>query len=225
MRIIPLWVQFPGLPLQYWIEENIGQIGSLLGKPVCTDKLTAPSDRISYARVLIEIDVSQPLPLDLNIKNPTREVFEQAVEYEWMPKFCLECCRFRHYTGDCKDKVDTYQEPAKHKKRRKKKEKVKWKSKPQENQTMQQTSEMVDKGKRVAPEPTEASTMKALSDLEYVILASKNGNDTLRIKEVQEEQRVDIAHTTSSEAPDQVQIGAPQLSIKGITPTDNPPLK
>ncbi|XP_019228865.1 PREDICTED: uncharacterized protein LOC109209956 [Nicotiana attenuata] len=48
MRVLPIWVCFSGLPLLYWSEENLGRIASFLGKPMCTDILTAKGERISY---------------------------------------------------------------------------------------------------------------------------------------------------------------------------------
>ncbi|XP_070019439.1 uncharacterized protein [Nicotiana sylvestris] len=62
LRLVPLWVSFPKLPLQCWTEENLGRLASYLGRPICTDKLTATGDTISYARVLIEMDITQQLP-------------------------------------------------------------------------------------------------------------------------------------------------------------------
>ncbi|XP_019257861.1 PREDICTED: uncharacterized protein LOC109236096 [Nicotiana attenuata] len=59
---ISVWVNFPGLPIQYWTTKNLGRIASSIGNPICTDKLTAQEARVSYARMLIEMDVSHALP-------------------------------------------------------------------------------------------------------------------------------------------------------------------
>lgn len=61
MRVIPFWVTFPVLPIKCWGEGNLGRIASFLGKPICIDKLTAQCERISYTRVLIEMDITQSL--------------------------------------------------------------------------------------------------------------------------------------------------------------------
>ncbi|XP_019259591.1 PREDICTED: uncharacterized protein LOC109237704 [Nicotiana attenuata] len=101
MRIVPLWVNFPGLPIQCWTEENLGRIASLLGKPVCTDKLTAECERISYARVLVDMDITQPLPEEVHIEILGQKSWIQMVEFEWKPKFCLECNNFGHDKAKC----------------------------------------------------------------------------------------------------------------------------
>lgn len=85
IQTIPVWVMFPKLPVQYWAIENLSRIASCIGIPICTDKLTAQGDRISYARILIDMDVSQPLPESVVIEDPSGEYLDQKLEYEWRP--------------------------------------------------------------------------------------------------------------------------------------------
>ncbi|XP_019234070.1 PREDICTED: uncharacterized protein LOC109214587 [Nicotiana attenuata] len=101
MRVMPMWVTLPGLPIQCWAEENLGRIASCLGKPICTDKLTANCERVSYARVLIEMDITQPFSDELHLELSDGKVRVQTVEYEWIPKFCQECNQFGHLNGEC----------------------------------------------------------------------------------------------------------------------------
>lgn len=71
----------------YWSAKALSKVASAIGKPIHTDNYTANMDRISYARVLIEVDVSQPLPNSIQIETEAGP-WEQAVDYDWMPKFC-----------------------------------------------------------------------------------------------------------------------------------------
>ncbi|OIT19590.1 hypothetical protein A4A49_43485 [Nicotiana attenuata] len=86
MTNVPVWVTFPGLPIQYWTGENLGRIASSIGKPICTDKLTAQEARISYARMLIEMDISQALPEDVLIETPNGELRQQQLKEETQNK-------------------------------------------------------------------------------------------------------------------------------------------
>lgn len=86
LSTIPLWVKFPGLPVGYWSPEALSKLASGVGKPLYTDRITAEMERISYARVLIEVDVSQPLPVCIEIDTPFG-VFQQQVTYDWRPNF------------------------------------------------------------------------------------------------------------------------------------------
>lgn len=67
---LPFWVVFLQLPLVYWGEASIGKIVSALGKPLMTDECTAKKLRVSYERVLIEIDVTRELKSHVNIRGP-----------------------------------------------------------------------------------------------------------------------------------------------------------
>lgn len=44
MNSLLLWVTFPALPLHFWATENLSRIASSLGKPICTDRLTAKGE-------------------------------------------------------------------------------------------------------------------------------------------------------------------------------------
>ncbi|KAJ8528966.1 hypothetical protein K7X08_035801 [Anisodus acutangulus] len=57
-------------------------------------------DKISYARVLVEIDVSQPLLESIELLTP-QGLIHQAVEYDWKPKFCTSCMKFGHLAEAC----------------------------------------------------------------------------------------------------------------------------
>lgn len=81
LKQMPLWVTFPSLPVQYWSLENLSRIASYFGKPVCTDSQTAREGCISYARMLIEIDVTQPLPEHLLIKEPNENIRRRELDY------------------------------------------------------------------------------------------------------------------------------------------------
>lgn len=59
--MIPIWVKFPGLAVGYWSAEALSKVASAVGRPLYMDSFTANAEKISYARVLVEVDVSQPL--------------------------------------------------------------------------------------------------------------------------------------------------------------------
>lgn len=100
-RTVPIWVIFQGLPIQYWTKENLGYITSYLGKPICSDKLTAQGDRIFYARMLVEMDISQELPDKMFIEEADGTYKEQCLEYEWKPSFCEGYFQIGQHTDNC----------------------------------------------------------------------------------------------------------------------------
>ncbi|OIS97215.1 hypothetical protein A4A49_22998 [Nicotiana attenuata] len=86
--------------------KNLGRIASSIGTPICTDKLTAQEARVSYARMLIEMDVSQTLPETMLIEVAEGKTREQALSYDWHPSFCHDCLTIGHDTGKCNGQVE-----------------------------------------------------------------------------------------------------------------------
>ncbi|XP_058766287.1 uncharacterized protein LOC131639859 [Vicia villosa] len=58
LRIVPIWVTLPQLPLHLWGERSLGKIGSVIGNPLYTDECTPSKLRVSYARILVEVHVT-----------------------------------------------------------------------------------------------------------------------------------------------------------------------
>lgn len=96
LRVMPLWVTFPRLPLYLWGDKSLSKIASAVGKPLMTDECTTKKLRVSYARVLVEVDVTQPRRDVLVIKDAEDRRFEQRIEYEWRPLFCAKYQKLGH---------------------------------------------------------------------------------------------------------------------------------
>lgn len=54
---VPIWVRLPGINFKYWSDQGLSKIGSLVGKPLMVDKQTEKKLRLSYARLLVEVNV------------------------------------------------------------------------------------------------------------------------------------------------------------------------
>lgn len=55
---IPIWIKLPQLILYLWGAKSLSKISSALGTPLMTDEYTTNRYRISYARILVEIDMT-----------------------------------------------------------------------------------------------------------------------------------------------------------------------
>lgn len=51
-------------------------------------------DKISYARILVDIYLSQPLFDSISVITPG--TFQQLVDYHWRPKFCIDFLKLGH---------------------------------------------------------------------------------------------------------------------------------
>ena len=96
MRTIPIWVKFPLLPLHLWGKSDLSKLASAIGIPFVTDECTASKLRVSYARVLIEVDITQKLVEEISIKDKEGNTVIQGIEYEWRPKFYDKCQAVGH---------------------------------------------------------------------------------------------------------------------------------
>lgn len=84
------------MPLNCWTMKCLSKVGSALGNPLYADDCTTLSARISYARLLVEIDVNRPLPRSVKVQDPCGRVFEQVIEYKWKPEYCTTCLQVGH---------------------------------------------------------------------------------------------------------------------------------
>nr|TKR85199.1 hypothetical protein D5086_0000250520 [Populus alba] len=91
MSRVPVWVRFPNLPLYCWSPSCLSKIASVLGKPIQSDHMTSTLSRLSYARVLVEIDLREDLQQFVEISLSSRPTLHQKATYKALPKFCTHC--------------------------------------------------------------------------------------------------------------------------------------
>lgn len=84
--------------------ETLSRISSVLENPIYADECTTKVEMISFARVLVEIDVTVPLPQMIKIQDPTGRIFEQEVWYDWVPDYCEVCLQMGH---DCNNSYES----------------------------------------------------------------------------------------------------------------------
>lgn len=100
LTTIPLCIKLPNLSLNYWNARVLTKIGSRLGLPLYADECTTQASRISFARILVEMDITKELPKSITIHGAKGKVFEQQVVYEWKPMFCQKCLQVGHLCVD-----------------------------------------------------------------------------------------------------------------------------
>ncbi|KAF7113421.1 hypothetical protein RHSIM_RhsimUnG0127600 [Rhododendron simsii] len=93
---IPIWVQFSNIPLEFWTEQGLSYIASALGKPLYADDLTEKGQRLSFAKICVEITVDSPLLDVIEVEYANGGSSLVKVKYPWTPLRCSECCVFGH---------------------------------------------------------------------------------------------------------------------------------
>ncbi|XP_062104064.1 uncharacterized protein LOC133815224 [Humulus lupulus] len=102
VRSVPLWIRLPNLGLQYWGKKCLSALVSTIGKPIMVEKFTKDRSMIRYARVFVEMEITDDPPFIIYFVNERGQVQEQFVEYEWLPIKCNNCKGFGHNLADCK---------------------------------------------------------------------------------------------------------------------------
>lgn len=103
-QTIPIWVKLPKLPLNCWSMDSLSRIGSGLGVPLFADECTIKVERISYDRLLVEMDVTKPMPKSIKVMDPVGKIFYQHIAYDWVPEYCSTCLQVGHV---CRNEVRT----------------------------------------------------------------------------------------------------------------------
>jgi hypothetical protein len=100
-----IWVKFFGLSQEYWHKNILFTIASSLGTPICIDVVTAKPmhERTfgQFARVLVDIDLCQPLRYKVLVERKGFAFFVE-IEYENVPDFCDACHAIGHHVEICK---------------------------------------------------------------------------------------------------------------------------
>ncbi|XP_057779880.1 uncharacterized protein LOC130998478 [Salvia miltiorrhiza] len=99
--IAQIWVRIYYLPVELWHPEVILGIGRWLGQPLKIDGISMTEDVGSYMRMLVEVDLAQPLPETMNIDGGDYS-FPVEFCYESIPLFCTRCKITGHSMDKCR---------------------------------------------------------------------------------------------------------------------------
>ncbi|XP_050207769.1 uncharacterized protein LOC126657166 [Mercurialis annua] len=106
ISFVPVWIQLPGLPWEFWTADMLSKIGSIYGNPLYSDQCTISKAKLNFARVLVEMEVAGLFPESMELQDEFGNVFNQKIVYEWRPLFCDKCCKMGHAKKNCKVNQD-----------------------------------------------------------------------------------------------------------------------
>ncbi|KAK6162507.1 hypothetical protein DH2020_002348 [Rehmannia glutinosa] len=101
IQTMPVWVQLPGLPVDFWNPIALSMVATKIGKPLTRIPYLCLKERISFQGSLVEVDASKELKRELRIRLPSGKRRMQQVLYEHEPKFCTKCKEIGHSTQGC----------------------------------------------------------------------------------------------------------------------------
>ncbi|XP_062103641.1 uncharacterized protein LOC133814732 [Humulus lupulus] len=105
IRSVPLWIRLQDLGLQYWGSKCLSALVSTIGKPIMVDKFTRERTRVQFARIMVEMEITDNPPRTIQFLNEHGQLIEQGVDYEWLPVNCKTCAGFGHSMVDCRKEM------------------------------------------------------------------------------------------------------------------------
>ncbi|KFK35541.1 hypothetical protein AALP_AA4G004100 [Arabis alpina] len=101
LTFAPVWVDFRGVPHQFFSEEALEHVAGLVGDPVRVHPATLNMTNLAVARVLTIIDPSKPLPEFVNVRFQSGEISRIEVSSPWLPPMCDHCRDIGHSIRSC----------------------------------------------------------------------------------------------------------------------------
>ncbi|KAL8166153.1 hypothetical protein V2J09_007652 [Rumex salicifolius] len=93
------WIRLTGLDMVLYEENVLFGIASAIGNPIRVDLNTLMAARGRFARICVEIDITQPLFGSIIVNG--EKVF---IEYEGLNTICYRCGRYGHLVDKCQQK-------------------------------------------------------------------------------------------------------------------------
>lgn len=97
----PVWLDFRGVPLQFFNEEGLEHVAGIIGDPKFLHPATANMTNLEYARVFTVIDLTKPLPEAINVQFQSGEIHRVEVSSPWLPPTCDFCNEVGHSLKRC----------------------------------------------------------------------------------------------------------------------------
>lgn len=98
----PIWLELRKVPLQFFNEECLEHIASLVGEPRLLHPSTANKTNLEVAKVFTIIDPRKPLPEAVNVQFDSGAISRVLVSSLWMPPVCAHCKEVGHSLKYCK---------------------------------------------------------------------------------------------------------------------------
>lgn len=97
---IPFWITIKGIPLHYWHEKVVCNIGLELGS------LESYIVTRSTARIRIVVDGLKPIPMEPTLDFDSGEESQITLEYEGLGNHCSYCFRLSHLRSHCPERPE-----------------------------------------------------------------------------------------------------------------------
>lgn len=103
LTAMPLWVDFRGVPNALFSHKGLKCLTRAVGKYVKLHPTTEKCTRLDVARVLVEVNLQEPLVEKIVFKDKQNQQREIGISFPWLPPRCTVCNKWGHKGVDCRD--------------------------------------------------------------------------------------------------------------------------
>ncbi|CAF1705090.1 unnamed protein product [Brassica napus] len=107
LTMVPVWLEFSGVPLQFFNRDALKEIAGLVGHPICLHPTTENLTNIEVAKVYTVIDPTKHLPNYVNASFESGDIRRISVSCPWLPSICSHCKKVGHTISRCKSAPPT----------------------------------------------------------------------------------------------------------------------
>ncbi|CAE5959389.1 unnamed protein product [Arabidopsis arenosa] len=98
----PIWLELRKVPFQFFNDDGLEHIASLVGDPRFLHPDTACKRNLEVAKVFTIIDPRKPLPEAVNVQFDSGVICRVEVSSPWMPPVCSHCKEVGHSIKRCR---------------------------------------------------------------------------------------------------------------------------
>ncbi|CAF1912748.1 unnamed protein product, partial [Brassica napus] len=114
LSTVPVWLDFTGVPLQFFNQDALKEIAGLVGHPLYVHPSTINLTNIEVAKVYTVIDPRKPLPEAVNAQFESGEIFLTVRKLATQFAKCPACNSVKHDINSCpKNNADKRSEKRK----------------------------------------------------------------------------------------------------------------
>lgn len=85
LKSAAVWICLRNIPYHLWCKQILFSLARTIGKPIRMDEFTASQKLLSYARILVEVDLSKPLPNCIRMDLEETKPVAINIEFENLP--------------------------------------------------------------------------------------------------------------------------------------------
>ncbi|KAK9006981.1 hypothetical protein V6N11_019311 [Hibiscus sabdariffa] len=101
LKTAPIWIHLWHVPLEFYSQQRLSYLASVLGKPLYTDKATTLRQHLEFAKICVEVYANFSLLSYVLVDLGDDDVIVVGVELVWAPPKCSHCSIFGNLEDKC----------------------------------------------------------------------------------------------------------------------------